>query len=62
MVKEGCLDGIDEAYAYHNDPHVEENKVAVKEGPLMSEGTKVNITFIGAGGHGSAPDKAKDPL
>ena len=34
----------------------------MKEGPVMSEITGIHIKIIGKGGHGSEPERAKDPL
>ena len=62
MIEEGCLDGVDEVYGAHNMPIYPLGTIVVKEGPMMAEGTHIKITFIGKGGHGSAPQKANDPL
>ena len=47
MVKEGCLEGIDEVYGYHNFPNFEEGDVRVVPGPIMAKGTTVKIRVIG---------------
>ena len=62
MIQEGCLEGVDEVYGFHNWPTYPEGMVAIKSGAMMSQVTVINITFIGKGGHGSAPQKANDPL
>jgi hippurate hydrolase len=62
MIEEGCLDGADEVYGFHNMPQIKEGIIAVKEGPMMAEGTLIKINIIGKGGHGSQPEKCNDPL
>jgi amidohydrolase len=62
MVQEGCLVGVSEVYGYHNFPNFPTGTLAVKAGPMMSQVTVLEIVFIGKGGHGSAPQKANDPM
>lgn len=62
MVKEGCLDGIDEVYGYHNIPNFDEGDIRVCEGPFFAAITIVKITIKGQGGHGSSPHKIRDPI
>jgi len=62
MIKEGCLDGVDEIYGLHNWPFMKVGTFAVKSGAMMAEVSIINITVHGKGGHGSAPEKAVDPL
>ncbi|RHY28911.1 hypothetical protein DYB32_005601 [Aphanomyces invadans] len=58
MIKEGCLDGVDEVYGYHN-VNFPENVVAVKAGAVMSHGLTFHITLKGLGGRNiSAHDSA----
>ena len=60
MIKEGCLEGVDEVYGYHNVPNFEEGDVRVCEGAIMAKVTTVKITVNGQGGHGSVPHMIKD--
>ncbi len=62
MIKEGCLESIDEVYGYHNVPNFEEGDVRVVPGPIMAKGTTVKIRVIGQGGHGSVPHMLKDVI
>ena len=62
MIKEGCLDGVDEVYGYHNIPNFEEGDIRVCEGPIMAKVTTVKIKVIGQGGHGSVPHMIKDVI
>jgi hippurate hydrolase len=55
MIKEGCLNGIDEVYGYHNIPNFEEGDIRVIEGAIMSRVTIIRIKILGKGGHGSLP-------
>ncbi|CAK4074124.1 unnamed protein product [Aphanomyces euteiches] len=61
MIKDGCLDGVDEVYGYHNMPFTLGN-IQVKSGPIMAHGGTFSITISGPGGHGSAPHVTKDPI
>lgn len=62
MIKEGCLDGINEVYGYHNVPNFPEGDIRVVEGPIMACGTTVKIRVVGQGGHGSVPHMIKDVI
>lgn len=62
MVKEGCMDGVDEVYGYHNVPQFDEGDIRVCEGGFFAASTIVNIKIIGQGGHGSSPHKLRDPI
>jgi len=62
MIKDGCLDGVDECYGMHNFPTYPVGTIVVKAGQMMAQASHIKITFIGKGGHGSAPEKANDPL
>lgn len=62
MIEEGCLDGVDEIYGFHNVPHWPEGNIRTKEGVVMAATTKVKITVYGKGGHGALPHMHKDPI
>jgi hippurate hydrolase len=53
MVAEGCLDGVNEVYGFHNWPSHPVGYLLVKPGPMMSEVTIINLKLIGRGGHGN---------
>jgi amidohydrolase len=67
MVEEGVLDVAGErpdvAYALHVSsgrwPH---GTFATRPGPLLAASDRLHVAVHGAGGHGSAPHKAKDPV
>lgn len=43
MVKEGCLNNVDEVYGFHNIPNFDEGDIRVVEGPIMSDSTSFDI-------------------
>lgn len=47
MIKEGCLDGVEEIYGIHNWPLGKEGTISVKSGAMMAGGTKVEIFVKG---------------
>ena len=62
MIADGCLDGVDECYGYHNWPSFKIGTLVVKPGPVMAHPTTFTITITGKGGHGSQPQFAVDPV
>lgn len=62
MIKEGCLEGVDEVYGYHNIPNFDEGDVRVIAGAIMASSTMVRIKVIGKGGHGSVPHMLNDVI
>jgi metal-dependent amidase/aminoacylase/carboxypeptidase family protein len=36
MVREGCLDGVDEVYGMHNIPNFDEGDIRVCSGPFFA--------------------------
>jgi hippurate hydrolase len=51
----------DYAFALHSWPHAY-GTIGYNSGPVSSNSDAIEITFKGRGGHGSAPDKALDPV
>jgi len=47
MIEEGCLDGVDEVYGYHNVPNFDEGDIRVCEGAIFAGSTRVKIRIIG---------------
>ncbi|RBM16832.1 M20 family metallopeptidase [Streptomyces sp. PT12] len=67
MIAEGLLDATGErpvaAYALHVMSHTWESGVfTARGGPAMAASNVLEVTVNGAGGHGSAPHRAKDPI
>ncbi len=52
MIKENCLENIDEIYALHNVP-IKERNLITKVGMMTAEDILIKITFKGVGGHAS---------
>ncbi|MFF0575798.1 M20 metallopeptidase family protein [Streptosporangium saharense] len=67
MIDEGTLDAAGErpvaAYALHvTSAMLPQGTFLTKGGPMMSAIDELVVTVRGAGGHGSAPHRAKDPV
>jgi amidohydrolase len=67
MVDEGVLDApgrrVDAAFAIHvTSSLLPAGYFASRAGTIMSAADTLRVTVRGAGGHGSAPHRAKDPL
>ncbi|WP_019482190.1 M20 metallopeptidase family protein [Arthrobacter sp. TB 23] len=67
MIREGVLEVAgrlpDAAYGLHVMSALESNgRLATRPGTLMSASDGLSVTVHGAGGHGSAPHLAKDPI
>ncbi len=55
MIQQGCLEGVDEVYGFHNWPVGKFGDLWCKEGPVMSQISIIKVTITGTGGHGSEP-------
>ncbi|HET7531469.1 MAG TPA: M20 family metallopeptidase [Mycobacteriales bacterium] len=67
MIDEGVLGaaggGVDAAFAIHvTSGLLPAGIFAARPGPLMSAADVLRVTVRGAGGHGSSPHRAKDPI
>jgi amidohydrolase len=67
MVDEGVLDAsgqrVDAALALHvTSGMLPRGLFAARPGPVMSAADVLRVTVHGAGGHGSSPHRAKDPI
>ncbi|MDR1510328.1 MAG: amidohydrolase [Synergistaceae bacterium] len=62
MVKEGVLDGVDAIGGMHLWSFVRSGLVQWRSGPVMASSDRLNVTFIGKGGHGAMPHTAIDPI
>jgi hippurate hydrolase len=62
MIEEGCLDNVNEVYAFHNTPRDALGALTVIPGPMLAETNTIQITIIGKGGHAMSPEVANDPL
>src|SRR3954454_19513322 len=67
MVDEGVLDArgrrVEAALALHvTSSYIPRGVFATRGGPVMSAADVLRVTVVGAGGHGSSPHRAKDPV
>lgn len=67
MIEEGVLDAagarVAAAYALHVTSAVlPVGTAAVRPGPMLAASDEVTVRVVGAGGHGSSPHLAKDPV
>ena len=67
MVEQGVLDAagttVEAALALHvTSAFLPPGTFATRGGPIMSAADVLTVTVRGAGGHGSAPHRAKDPI
>lgn len=62
MVAEGVLDGVPEVYGLHNWPGFAKGELRVAPGPVMAQVDNFELLVRGKGGHGSTPQRCKDPI
>ncbi len=64
MLQDGFLAKfpLDEIYAFHNLPGLEEGVFATCEGPIMASTDTLEIMLEGRGGHAAFPEETIDPI
>ena len=62
MIKDGCLDTVDEIYGIHLWNYQKYGEVGVKDGPTMAAADEFAITIKGVGGHGATPQGTVDTV
>ena len=62
MVEDGCVEGVDAAFALHVATFYDSGKWALRPGPMLASVDRVTITVKGKGGHAADPDRAIDPM
>jgi amidohydrolase len=62
MIRDGCLDGVEEIYGLHVWNYQPAGEVGVKEGPVMAAADMFYIKVKGVGGHGAAPQGTVDAI
>jgi len=62
MIKDGCLDGVDEIYGAHLWNYQSLGEIGIAAGAVMSAADIFNITINGKGGHGAAPQGTVDAI
>ncbi len=62
MIKEGCLEGIDEVYGLHVTPLERLGCILTKPGEFYAGACTIKIKIRGKGGHASEPHICINPL
>ncbi|WP_408006892.1 M20 family metallopeptidase [Pseudalkalibacillus sp. A8] len=62
MIRDGCLDGVDEIYGAHVWSNDSIGQVSFHEGFTMAAADTFEITITGNGGHGAMPHETVDPV
>lgn len=62
MIEEGCLEGVDCIYGWHNWPAVKFGQALCPDGVVMAGNGTFTIELEGVGGHSSQPEICKDPI
>ena len=62
MVELGCMEGVDEVYALHNDGSLEYGSVKINQGIMSSFGSIWSLEIEGKAAHGSTPHKGLDAI
>ena len=62
MIKDGCLDKVDEIYGLHLWNYQLYGEVGIKDGPVMASADLFDIEVSGKGGHGATPQGTIDAI
>lgn len=62
MIKNGCLDGVDNVFGIHVMSTLETGKIFYREGNIQTGRAYLKVKIIGKGGHGSSPHMANDAI
>lgn len=62
MVELGCMKGVDEVYALHNDAAMETGTIKFNNGVMSSWGSAWTLDVHGISAHGSTPHKGLDAI
>jgi len=62
MIKDGCLDQVDEIYGLHLWNYQPVGEIGVKNGPIMAAADMFDIIIKGKGGHGATPQGTVDTI
>ena len=62
MIKDGCLEGVDEIYGIHVWNYQPVGEVGAKEGPILAAAELFDIIIKGVGGHGATPQGTVDAV
>lgn len=62
MVAEGALSDVSEVYGLHNWPPMPRGRIGVRAGAMMAQTYTIRLLVTGVGGHGSEPQRCRDPI
>ncbi len=62
MIKDGCLDGVDNVFGIHVMSTMETGKIYYREGNIQTGRAYFKVKIKGKGGHGSSPHLANDAI
>lgn len=62
MIKDGCLDGVQEIYGLHLWNYQKYGEVGTKAGPILAAADEFKIVVKGIGGHGAVPQGTVDAV
>lgn len=62
MIMDGCLEGVDEVYGWHNWPAWNLGECILRTGSVMAHTCNFEVVVHGRGGHGSQPQACIDPI
>jgi amidohydrolase len=62
MIKDGCLENVDEIYGMHLWNFQPYGKIGIKSGPVTAAADIFDITVKGIGGHGAVPQGTVDAI
>lgn len=62
MIDAGAIDGVDEVFAVHCHPGRVVGKLDVSPGPVTATGARLDVDFIGPGGHSARPGETINPV
>ncbi|WP_316164266.1 MULTISPECIES: amidohydrolase [unclassified Bradyrhizobium] len=64
MIEDGLLERfpLSSIYAIHNAPWLPIGKIAINSGAVMAAADRIEISVLGAGGHGGIPHQTRDPI
>ena len=62
MIRDGCLEGVDKIYGWHNWPSIPFGHAVCPDGPVMAANGSFEMLIVGRGGHASQPELCRDPV
>jgi len=62
LIRSGCMEGVERAYALHVDPTLPTGSFGSRPGRMMAAINEFQITIQGKGGHAGYPHLAQDPV